>query len=116
MQLQRTANSAITVCLSSGDGPIARRDTDPIVIDEVGRMECASGGFCRAVEEALKAQVGVFGTLGIAHPPFLQSVRMRPGVELLALTEPNRNTLVPELCFRLHKLGTCPERQVGFLM
>lgn len=79
---------------------LARRNVDLIVIDEIGKMECASDGFCRVVEDALDAQVSVLATLGVARLPFLQSVRSRPDVELLTLTERNRNALVLELCCR----------------
>ena len=81
---------------------LARRNVDLIVIDEIGKMECASDRFCRAVEGALDAQVSVLATLGIAHLPFLESVRSRPDVELLTLTERNRNALVLELCGRFY--------------
>jgi nucleoside-triphosphatase len=84
---------------------LARRGADLIVIDEIGKMECASDRFCRAVEDALDAPLSVLATLGIARHPFLQAVRKRPDVELLTLTELNRNTLVPELCSRLQKVG-----------
>jgi nucleoside-triphosphatase len=83
---------------------LARRDVDLIVIDEIGKMECASGRFRRAVEDALDAPVNVLATLGIGHLPFFQAVRERPDVELLALTERNRDALVEELCARLRKL------------
>jgi nucleoside-triphosphatase THEP1 len=81
---------------------LARRDADLIVIDEIGKMECASDRFCHAVEDALDAQVNVLATLGIARLPFLESVRRRDDVELLTLTERNRNALVLELCCRFH--------------
>jgi nucleoside-triphosphatase len=82
---------------------LARRDVDLIVIDEIGKMECASHRFCRSVEGALDSQVSVLATLGIARLPFLQSVRSRPDVELLTLTERNRNALVGELYCRFHR-------------
>jgi nucleoside-triphosphatase len=80
---------------------IARRDVDLIVIDEIGKMECASPRFCRAVEDALDAPVNVLATLGMGHLPFLQAVRLRRDVEVLALTDRNRGTLAVELCARL---------------
>jgi len=82
---------------------LARRDVDLIVIDEIGKMECVSGRFCRAVEKALDGQVNVLATLGIGQLPFLQAVRERPDVELLTLTERNRDAMVAELCARLQK-------------
>lgn len=84
---------------------LVRRDVDLIVIDEIGKMECASSRFCRAVEDALDAQVSVLATLGIASVPFLQSIRKRPDVDVLTLTELNLNALVPELCSRLQSAG-----------
>jgi nucleoside-triphosphatase len=81
---------------------LARRDVDLIVIDEIGKMECASDRFCRSVEAALDAPANVLAALGIARLPFLQSVRRRPDVELLTLTERNRDALVVELCCRFH--------------
>jgi nucleoside-triphosphatase THEP1 len=44
-------------------------------------------------------------TLGNARLPFLLSLRARPDVEVLTLTEQNRNAMVADLCSRLQKLG-----------
>ena len=82
---------------------LAHRDVDLIVIDEIGKMECASGRFRRAVEDALDAPVNVLATLGISRLPFFQAVRNRPDVELVTLTERNRDALVAELCVRLQR-------------
>jgi nucleoside-triphosphatase len=82
---------------------LARRDVDLIVIDEIGKMECASARFQRAVEEALDAPVNVLATVGWGRSPFLQTVRDRPDVELLTLAERNRDALVSDLSRRLRK-------------
>ena len=79
---------------------LARRDVDLIVIDEIGKMECASGRFRRAIEDALDSSVSVLATMGISGLPFFQALRARPDVELLTLTERNRDSLVAELCAR----------------
>ena len=79
---------------------LARRDVDVLVIDEIGRMECASGRFRRAVEDALDAPVNLLATLGIGRLPFFQALRERPDVELISVTERNRASLVAELCAR----------------
>jgi nucleoside-triphosphatase len=80
---------------------LARGDVDLIVIDEIGKMECASRRFCRAVEDTLDAPVNVLATLGIGQLPFFQTVRLRLDIEVLALTERNRDTLVAEVCARM---------------
>lgn len=84
---------------------LVRRDVDLIVIDEIGRMECSSGRFRRAVEDALDAPVNVLATIGVSRLPFFQAVRARPDVELFTLTETNRNALMEELssCLRSRK-------------
>lgn len=83
---------------------LRRRDVDLLVIDEIGKMECASGRFRRAVEDALDAPVNVLATLGIGRLPFLQALRDRPDVELLTLTERNRARCLDEGAARLSSL------------
>jgi nucleoside-triphosphatase len=80
---------------------LARRDVDLIVIDEIGKMECSSGRFRRAVEDALDSPVNVLATLGVSRLPFFQAMRDRPDVELITLTERNRDALVDDLSARL---------------
>ncbi|MDA2912798.1 nucleoside-triphosphatase [Acidobacteriia bacterium AH_259_A11_L15] len=82
---------------------LARREVDLIVIDEIGKMECCSGRFRRAVEDALDAPVNVLATLGIGRLPFFQALRERPDVEVITVTERNREALVADLCQRLHQ-------------
>jgi nucleoside-triphosphatase len=82
---------------------LARRDVDLIIIDEIGKMECASDSFRAATEKALDASVNVLATLGISNLPFLRTVLQRPDVQLLTLREGNREMLVAELCARVQK-------------
>ena len=79
---------------------LARRDVDLIAIDEIGKMECASGRLRRAAEDALDSPVSVLATIGISHLPFFDALRARPDVELLTLTERNRDSLVTEILAR----------------
>jgi len=76
---------------------LTRRDVDLIVIDEIGRMECSSGRFRHAVEDALDSPVNVLGTLGISRLPFFQAMRERPDVQVITLTERNRDALADDL-------------------
>jgi nucleoside-triphosphatase len=79
---------------------LARRDVDLIAIDEIGKMECASGRFRRGAEDALDSPVSVLATIGISHVPFFDALRARPDVELLNLSERNRDSLVAEIVAR----------------
>jgi len=80
---------------------LARRHVDLLVIDEIGKMECASGRFRRAVEDALDVPLNVLATLAATHLPFFQALRERPDVELFSLTERNREALAAKLAARL---------------
>ncbi len=66
-------------------------------------MECKSGRFRRAVEDALDAPVNVLATLGIGYLPFFEALRDRPDVELITVNERNREALIAELANRLQK-------------
>ncbi|MGH7430027.1 MAG: nucleoside-triphosphatase, partial [Candidatus Methylomirabilaceae bacterium] len=79
---------------------LGRRDVDLLVIDEIGTMECGSGRFRRAVEDALDAVVPILATVGRTSSPFVDALWERPDVERLTLTERNREALGAELCAR----------------
>ena len=80
---------------------LVRRDVNLIVIDEIGKMECNSARFRRAVEDALDSPVCVLATLGISRLPFLQAMWDRPDIEKITLTERNRDALVDDLVTKL---------------
>jgi nucleoside-triphosphatase len=80
---------------------LRRRDADLLVIDEIGKMECASARFRRAVEDALDAPTPVLATLGTGRLGFFAAVRDRPDVELLEVTEKNRTRCAEDILKRL---------------
>lgn len=66
---------------------------DLIIIDEIGKMECFSQAFQRAVQEALEGPIPVLGTIGRGGGPFMRSVRGREDVQLIEVTRSNREEL-----------------------
>ena len=52
---------------------LGRRDLDLLLIDEIGTMECGSGRFRRAVEDALDGLVPILATVGRISTPFLDA-------------------------------------------
>jgi nucleoside-triphosphatase len=79
---------------------LARRDVDLMVIDEIGKMELSSARFQQAVLDALAAPVPVMATLGNGDLPFLEAIRTRPDVQLITVTERNRDALIGQLVKR----------------
>ena len=77
------------------------RDADLLVIDEIGKMECASARFRRAVEDALDAPTTVLATVGTGRLRFFAAVRERPDVEVLEVTERTRARRLDDVLARL---------------
>ena len=64
---------------------------DLIVMDEIGRMELYSVLFRGVVLKALSSAVPVLGTLQARRNDFLDGIRERDDVEIISITEGNRN-------------------------
>ena len=73
-----------------------------IVIDELGRMELFSERFRKTVLKALDSDVPLLGVIQARPHPFLDRIRGRSDVELIHVTEENRNTLARQLQKRLN--------------
>ena len=72
------------------------RSTDRVVIlDEIGKMECLSGLFRKAVRDLLDSANTVVGTVALTGHPFIVEVRGRPDVKLVEITTGNRER-IPE--------------------
>jgi nucleoside-triphosphatase len=75
-----------------------------VVMDEIGRMELCSEAFQEAVVAALDSPKPVLGTLQDRHNLFLDAVRARADVEVLRLTEENRDSAAMTLLERIRTL------------
>ena len=64
-----------------------------ILLDEIGRMELCSEAFQDAVVAALDSPKPVLGTIQARRNAFLDAVRGRDDVELLHVTEQNRDEM-----------------------
>lgn len=68
-----------------------------VVIDEIGKMECFSGKFVQYVNTALKSYKPLVATVAAKGGGFISVVKSKPGVELVELTEQNRDQLLEDL-------------------
>jgi len=73
-----------------------------VVIDEIGKMECLSAPFRETVAALLDSDQDLLATISQGGGPFIQGIKNRPGVELVRLTEANREGLV-ELAKRFNQ-------------
>jgi len=73
------------------------RPDDPaalVIVDEIGQMECFSQKFRQAVVDLLDSDSDVLGSIALKGGSFIQSIKARPGVEVIAVTPANRDQLV----------------------
>ena len=68
---------------------------DPVVvIDEVGKMECLSTMFRKALLRALDSEDRLLGTIAAKGNAFIEGIKKRKDVTLIRVTEKNRDMLV----------------------
>lgn len=78
-----------------------------IVLDEIGKMECASKAFKDAAWAALDSPNLVLGTIARKGVGFIARVKRRPDVKLFDVTTRNRDHLAGQI---LHELGGAGKR------
>jgi nucleoside-triphosphatase THEP1 len=68
-----------------------------VVIDEIGKMECASSRFREVVLKVLDSEHPVIGSIAQRGHPFIQTVRERDDVSLVLISETSRDSLLEDL-------------------
>lgn len=64
-----------------------------IILDEIGKMECFSACFKKAALKALGSPNIVVGTLPFGGTDFILKIKARQDIEIIDVTEANRNEL-----------------------
>jgi nucleoside-triphosphatase len=72
----------------------ALKETDLIVIDEIGKMELLSPRFREAVMQAINSGNKVLGTIMLNPHPFADEIKRRLEVETLLVTRDNRTEVM----------------------
>lgn len=69
-------------------------ETDELVIiDEIGKMELFSRRFRSLLQRILKSEKGILGVIHQKVDPFTRRIRRLPAVEIVTVTEMNRDSL-----------------------
>jgi nucleoside-triphosphatase len=85
--------------------PAIRKGADFIVVDEIGKMECASSEFVRAIELILGGPGMVIATIAKRGTPFIEAIKGRPDVVIYEVTRENRNALVDVIAAAVSTAG-----------
>ena len=72
----------------------ALKETDLIVVDEIGKMELLSPQFREAVTQAINSGQKVLGTIMLNPHPFADEIKRHPEVEVLLVTRDNRTEVM----------------------
>ena len=81
-----------------------------IVIDEIGKMECLSEVFRKAVIEVLDSPNLVLAAIAMKGDYFIQSLKSRDDVSVIELNQANRDTLVSSLLDSIHRMAAGESR------
>ena len=75
----------------------ALKESDLIVIDEIGKMELLSSRFREAVTQAINSGKKVLGTIMLNPHPFADEIKRHPEVEVLLATRDNRTEVMKKV-------------------
>ncbi len=70
---------------------------DAFLIDEIGKMECHCPQFIEAVRRLLEGPVPLVATIALRGGGFIAEAKNRPDVQVVELTQGNRDTLPGQL-------------------
>jgi len=70
---------------------------DLCILDEIGKMECLSGAFVRAVTEFLDGETPVFGSVALKGGGFIEKVKTRRDVTIVTVTAATRDDVTESL-------------------
>ncbi len=73
-----------------------KEEIDLYLVDEIGKMECLSGGFRSALEALFEAKKPLVATVAQRGGGFIQAVKEREEVELWLVTRENRESALDQ--------------------
>ncbi len=75
----------------------AARQSDLIVVDEIGKMELFSADFREAVRQAIGSGKKVLGTIMFNPHPWADDIKRQPQVNLVEVTRANHSRVLADL-------------------
>ena len=75
----------------------AARQSELVVIDEIGKMELFSDSFREAVSQIIASGQRVLGTIMLNPNPWADAIKHRPEVHLITVTRDNHHQVLEEL-------------------
>jgi len=82
--------------------PMLEAETGPVMIDEIGKMECLSDRFVEIVREILNSEKQLIATIAQKGGGFIADLKKRSDTQLLTLIRENQDDLLDHLVQRLN--------------
>jgi len=79
---------------------ITPQNTQIIILDEIGKMECFSDKFKDAAIQALDSPNTVIGTITFGGSDFILGIKNRKDIEIIEVTSENRDAL-PDMILKI---------------
>ncbi len=77
--------------------PFFAAETDLIIIDEIGKMECFSPRFEKVLQKVLASQTLVIATIALTGGGSISGAKKRDDVKLFQITRKNRDSILREI-------------------
>ena len=84
--------------------PFSSSETGPIIIDEIGKMECFSHKFRKLIQESLDSEQIVIATIAHKEEGIIAEIKRRADIRLYEITQGNRDLLLSEIAEDVRKV------------
>ena len=78
--------------------PLLDPQTGPVMIDEIGKMECLSDRFTEIIKDVLGSDKQLIATIAQKGGGLIAELKKRSDAQLFVLTPANRDVLVDQIC------------------
>lgn len=82
----------------------ALEEKELVLVDEIGKMELLSSSFKELVLEALRSPRHLLGTVPLKGPTFVELIKRNKGVQVVEVTQSNRDEVLIWLRTRLEEV------------
>jgi nucleoside-triphosphatase len=82
--------------------PFFQPETQLILIDEIGKMECFSDQFKKILKEILDSEKKVIATIALKGSGLIAEIKEREDVKIFEITQSNRDSLLLEVLNLMH--------------
>jgi nucleoside-triphosphatase len=85
--------------------PLLDPQTGPVMIDEIGKMECLSNRFSEIMKDILDSDKQLIATIAQKGGGLIADLKKRSDAQLFTLARGNQDLLLDQICSSVQKLA-----------